>query len=328
MKENINCPVCDTDAKVMRYSGGPVDLSCPRCGEFEVGNIAAHVLSTWPQQKKANLSGWIRENPGSQIFEPALRTLEHLRTPTVGEKAEKLLLAMARQHPKAGTRIPLFRGAIKKSTDVGSNVSLFTADVLPHAVAQAWAQDSEEGVFLIATYLVQNRKFLQDADGGYFTITPDGWSYIHSLIHALAPGNLGFVAMWFDKSMDEVNVAIQEAIQMAGYAPLRIDGKEHNNKIDDEIVAAIRRSKFVVADFTGHRGGVYFEAGFAAGLGIPVIWMCRDDELGKVHFDTRQYNHIVWRNDDLPTMKKSLQRRIEAAIGRGTGVTNDVATKT
>jgi hypothetical protein len=56
----------------------------------------------------------------------------------------------------------------------------------------------------------------------------------------------------------------------------------HNNKIDDEIVAEIRRSKFLLADFTCEkekvRGGVYFEAGFGMRLGIPVIWTVAKDQ--------------------------------------------------
>ena len=60
--------------------------------------------------------------------------------------------------------------------------------------------------------------------------------------------------------------------------------------------ARIKRSRFLVADVTGGRQGVYFEGGFAKGLGLPVIWTCShgtDAELKKwMHFDTRQYNHI------------------------------------
>jgi nucleoside 2-deoxyribosyltransferase len=78
------------------------------------------------------------------------------------------------------------------------------------------------------------------------------------------------------------------------------------------IVAEIRRSGLVVADFTGNRGGVYFEAGFAMGLGIPVIWTCRDTDINAVHFDTRQYNHIVWK--EAGDLREQLQRRIEATI--------------
>jgi nucleoside 2-deoxyribosyltransferase len=50
-----------------------------------------------------------------------------------------------------------------------------------------------------------------------------------------------------------------------------------------------------VADFTLHRGGVYFEAGYALALGRTVIWCCRQDHADQLHFDTRQYPHILWQ---------------------------------
>ena len=93
---------------------------------------------------------------------------------------------------------------------------------------------------------------------------------------------------------------------------MKVDLVEHNGKIDDFIVAQIRRSGLLVADFTGHRGGVYFEAGFAMGLGIPVIWTCRDSDIDELHFDTRQYNHIAWTNPQ--DLQERLQNRIAATI--------------
>ena len=82
---------------------------------------------------------------------------------------------------------------------------------------------------------------------------------------------------------DVYEKAIEPGVRDAGYEALRIDRKEHNNKIDDEIIAEIRRSRFVIADFThgdqGVRGGVYYEAGFARGLGLEVISTCRQDLL-------------------------------------------------
>jgi hypothetical protein len=61
----------------------------------------------------------------------------------------------------------------------------------------------------------------------------------------------------------------------------------------------------MVADFTGQLAGVYYEAGFAMGLGRTVIWCCRKDEIGKLHFDTNHKNHIDWER---------LYRRIRATI--------------
>lgn len=121
--------------------------------------------------------------------------------------------------------------------------------------------------------------------------------------------------MWFDPSMTEtylqgIKLAIEDD---TGYRSIRIDRSEFNEKIDDRIIAEIKESRFVVADFTEQRGGVYFEAGFAMGLGLPVIWLCRKDQIEKVHFDTRQYNHIVWETPS--ELREKLAIRIRATIG-------------
>ena len=105
------------------------------------------------------------------------------------------------------------------------------------------------------------------------------------------------------------------------YRPIRIDKAEFNDRIDDEIIAEIRRSRFLVADFTqdgdSARGGVYYEAGFAHGLDRPVIFTCRKNVIDKglIHFDTRQYNHIAWTTAE--ELRKRLADRIAAIIGDG-----------
>lgn len=149
---------------------------------------------------------------------------------------------------------------------------------------------------------------------GDFVVTPKGWSKVYELEKGQNPAsNQGFIAMWFNPEMNEVaKDGFEKAIEDAGFKSLRIDRKEHNNQIDDEIIAEIRRSKFVVCDFTGHRGGVYFEAGFAMGLGIPVIWTCREDHSKEIHFDTRQYNHIMW--NDVSDLYVKLLNRIRATV--------------
>ena len=99
-----------------------------------------------------------------------------------------------------------------------------------------------------------------------------------------------------------------------------VDQQHHHlNKVDDEIIAEIRRSRFLVADFTCEpgkvRGGVYFEAGFASGLDIPIIWTCKNTSMRDLHFDTRQYPHIEW--NDSTDLYTKLKARIGALIGDG-----------
>lgn len=126
----------------------------------------------------------------------------------------------------------------------------------------------------------------------------------------------GFVAMWFDQSMEDVwSDGFCKAIEDAGYIPKRIDKIEHINKICDEIIAEIQKSRFVVADFTAQRGGVYYEAGFAAGRNITVILTYKKCCLRDLHFDIRQYNCIDWETPE--DLRQRLTVRIEAVLGEG-----------
>ena len=75
------------------------------------------------------------------------------------------------------------------------------------------------------------------------------------------------------------------------------------------IIGKIKSSKIVIADFSGQRNSVYFEAGLAMGLTIPVIWTCRKDEVANLSFDTRQYPHILWETKE--DLKEQLRNRIK-----------------
>lgn len=181
----------------------------------------------------------------------------------------------------------------------------------------AYAHDNISRIYMIdqLKHLGLITMLNQSGDGSTFTVNAQGWKSV-SEMERENKGNSdqAFVAMWFDPTMVEY---FEKGILLSvnrdcGYVCKRIDLKEHNNKICDEIVTEIRRSRFVIADFSGNRGGVYYEAGFAHGLGIPVIWTVHKDHLSKVHFDTRQYNHIVYETpDELRTM---LTNRIRATI--------------
>lgn len=140
-----------------------------------------------------------------------------------------------------------------------------------------------------------------------------------------------FIAMWFDPSMDELYSCIDKACLDVGYKAIRIDRKEHNNDITDEIIKEIKTSSFVIADLTGFRGGVYYETGFARGYGKEVILCCEKDfsisieypgikekkaETG-THFDVNHINTIYWEKDKLNELKEKLKNRILSTLGEG-----------
>ena len=84
--------------------------------------------------------------------------------------------------------------------------------------------------------------------------------------------------MWFDQCIDDAwNFGFKPALETVGYLPHRVDIVPHIDRIDAKIQAEIKESRFLVADVTGQRQGVYFEAGYAMGLGLPVVWTVRKD---------------------------------------------------
>jgi len=48
------------------------------------------------------------------------------------------------------------------------------------------------------------------------------------------------------------------------------------------------------------------------GLNLPVIWICEEHDFENAHFDTKQYNHIIYK--DLTDLYEKLKVRIEAII--------------
>ena len=117
------------------------------------------------------------------------------------------------------------------------------------------------------------------------TITAKGYQRLRDIQRPNRDSSQCFVAMWLASEMDDVYLkAIRPAIEFTDpketnprFKAVKIDNVEHLNDINDEIIAQIRRSRFLVCDLTGYRGGVYFEAGFAYGLGLEVIYTCRKD---------------------------------------------------
>lgn len=173
-----------------------------------------------------------------------------------------------------------------------------------------------DDVQFLGQVLVDEGLLAYRASGGTYAISSKGYLHLDANRARPVQSSQGFVAMWFSTEMrDAYEKGLQAGVLRAGYDPLRIDKVEHVNKIDDEIIRQINGSRFMVADFTGHRGGVYFEAGYAMGLSIPVFWTCRKSDMASLHFDIRQFNCIDWESPE--ELAKRLAVRIEAVMGPG-----------
>ena len=189
-------------------------------------------------------------------------------------------------------------------------------------VALAWAEATAESELVaLLRYLAQEGMLDPGVSLDECVVTVAGHEALAAW-RAESAGDDVFVGMWFDDRMDDAyNEGLKPAIEDCGYRPWRVDKIHHNERIDDQIIAAIRRSPFVVIDFTfdkdGHRGGVYHEAGFAQGAGVTVIRTVRRRSLDALPLNTRQYQHIVWT--DAADLRKQLADQITALMRRDPG---------
>jgi hypothetical protein len=295
-----SCPVCGSANAVTDSRVDEIRFRCDRCGLFGLGFRFLAGLKTIRQQSDfvellPYLSAALRQaSDRGEVIE-----LNHDNWKMVAEGHSRTPVSR-----KLDLLLRLF-GA--RSLSPGKSVALGPDDFV-----LVDAADSGEIKYLAEALCDQSALQGDGAGGSNYFLTPKGWERLSPADSGGVPGTC-FVAMAFDKSLDDVfETAIKPAVQASGLTLVRVDKLEHNGIVTDLIHAEIRRAQVVVADVTLQRQGVYFEAGLALGLGRTVIWTCREDEIKQVHFDTRQYSHVVWK--DCPDFRVKLETRIRATV--------------
>ena len=291
-----HCRLCGDNTR----DGGVHDFSrdiyfydCGLCGRYLITFQAWYNVSSGVDTFQLRAA----TRQASEAGERLLLTPENIRrfaaehaATSISGNLEKLLAFITRRCPRPSQTVPINAQA-------------------DYPVIDAIAP--KELDFFLA--YAQELGFVKWNDGNVYSLTPKGWAHVRGDSGVPVPGRC-FVAMAF---RPELSGAFQDGIRAAiqddcGFEAVRMLELEHNDKICDRIIVEIRRAQFIIADFTFHRGGVYFEAGFAQALGRPVIWTCKACHFKRLHFDTRQYNHIRWETAD--DLRKQLTARVRGTI--------------
>lgn len=324
---DTTCPIWGTPATTLDgYQGkdGEAVHSERAGGKYFISRTAKAILAQVSDIQKIALTHEICDhNARESIFDITSTTIKLLPTKanfSVQVRADRLLQHLIARSDHIG-EIVNFSGDSINNTDIELSIMGWESGKSCFPLL-AWSDSIKiKEVRYLLDVLAEEAAITRTSTVGSLSIVVSPKGYARFSEHNnQASYDQAFVAMWFNQSVDDAyEYGIEAALRDCGYRPMRIDRKEHINKIDDEIVAEIKRSKFVVADFTSEpdkpRGGVYFEAGYAMGMGIPVVWTCQEDLIGQVHFDTRQFNHIVWK--DPAELAEKLKNRILATIGQG-----------
>ena len=282
----------------MNLNGLNPQCHCPRCGTFECDTESGW-LNVILSEHIVRLSGWIREQNDAGIIYPKItmpisRRIAGMKIPNFRNRANRALLSFARCYPDIS----------KPRSDKDFTFSL-------DLQGRSYSFDEKSAHVLMV--LLKEEGYIH-LDFCSIVISIKGLLAVEALEAKNLDSAQGFVAMSFNPMLyDAWTNGFDPAIRLAGFAPLRIDAKDYVGGISDEIISEIRRSRFVIVDYTGQANGVYFEAGFALGIGLTIIPTCRNDEIGNLHFDIRHLNTLTW-NDPQDLLNK-LPNRITAAIG-------------
>lgn len=296
------CLICKREASVSSYDDVH-RIECETCGNFEVTREVKHSsVDLFSGDTSYVLSAITRQSSDAgRLFtitlDNASTLLQSTSVPTSPlDKLDRALLYVSERQRRFDDYVDI---------------------TFENDYPLIFSNDGEEFQYFLDT-LVEKGILERLGSRGHrknqrYRLKSEGWEKVEQLRKVQIDSDQAFVAMSFsDELMAAWKDGFEPALSSTGFKPFRVDLEEHDDKIDDLIISEIRRSGLMVADFTKHSNGVYFEAGFAMGLGIYVIRTCRNTDIDKLHFDTSHYNHIVWETPE--DLQEKLINRITARI--------------
>jgi hypothetical protein len=290
------CPVCKIELKKdpSKVFERPVtNFSCPRCGNFILPRLLVNV----------SMQGILQGHKNADVkLSHALRSMQ--QTDKKVELSESMInTILGRPLPRPQEQADLLIRWLAEHTDnPGDEVSL---DPIEHNLSIIGAK-TVDGVVLVLSHLIEKglvKGELTQMSSGYIgfgelALTFDGWNYYETLLKGSATYRKAFMAMKFgDPDLNAVleNV-FKPSAKMAGFDLFKLDDVPQAGLIDDRLRVEIQSSDFLIADLTHANNGAYWEAGYAEGLGKPVIYSCEKEQfnLQKTHFDTNHHLTVVW----------------------------------
>ncbi len=142
-------------------------------------------------------------------------------------------------------------------------------------------------------------------------LTLKGWERYAQEKRGELKGSYGFIALQFeDPDLDSfvrnvVKPAVEEEIE---YDLVDMRDVARVGVIDDIMRVQIRDADFVIVDLTHDNSGAYWEAGYAEGLGKPVVYICERTKFQErgTHFDTNHCTTVLWSQDEPERFRQEL----------------------
>ena len=312
-----NCPICKS-VLIEKRSGCGYD--CPRCGrfvmpdhtEFLLPRLYAMERENDDVEKTAILSHAIRKMQKTaeeghywpNIDEQLIKAILKNPLPNVAEQANNLIVWFAQNIPQ-GKQIfvqPLTHQSIVGATSP-EGFGLILKKLLDRGLLDGR---------LSATF--------NESDRGHVALSFDGWQHYEQLKKGAVDGRTAFMAMEYGNSELDgiVDNYFKDAVKRTGFELFRLDEKPKAGLIDDRLRVEILNSRFLIADLSDGNNGAYWEAGYAEGLGKPVIYTCKkevfESEKSQPHFDANHHLTVIWDSANIQEAIDMLKATIRATL--------------
>lgn len=288
---------------------------CPFCGPFQMRDETADDLEGCKarhDQSVPYLPHAIRRLSRENALGPVLNLgfleerLKHPLKPTPQEQADNLIRWLGDNRTDIGRDITVSHETI------GPMIGTISIDEMFFILKSLDDQGLLNCHFMLGPQQLVRLSFL-------------GWQRFEELKKGTVSENIAFMAMQYGEA--DLDRAVAECFRPAladtGYELRQLNDPDRQRAglIDDRMRIEIKQSRFILADLTHNNNGAYWEAGFAEGLGKPVIYTCekgvfeaRQRTGGGTHFDTNHHLHILWSLSDLPQAARDLKACIRVTI--------------
>jgi hypothetical protein len=136
------------------------------------------------------------------------------------------------------------------------------------------------------------------------------------LCENLMTSNTVFIIMPFKKEYDDLYDAYETVCKDVGFEAVRTDQVTSLQRITPRILDGIKYSAFVIADVTDKNLNVFYEIGFAEGIGRPVIITAKEGT--ELPFDIKDTPIVFWSTfKELKQKLQLLVRDVKMKLGKG-----------
>ena len=305
------CPICGNPFSKTDHLNDKIEIDCPSCRRFRLTGSAHTVLA-----------GILEDAPEKR---PLFSYIIHRKRrsdsdiPEIDSGVCRQIALQAEYPPPAEQANNLLRLVGDRCDGPGEEIEL-APRIQHHLIGSQTAQGL---TFIIKELelcgLIVNK--LSTSEVEHPCLTLEGWSRYEELRRGAPSGRKAFMAMPFNnQELDAVvNEHMRPAVEETGFKLRRLDDEPKAGLIDDRLRVELQECRFLIADLTTGNYGAYWEAGYAEGLGKPVIYTCRADRFQQdSHFDTNHHLHVNWDPKNIPDAMQRLKDTIRATIPEAT----------